>query len=228
MRGDASQSFKAFRALQPGLFGLFAVEQFLKRFVAAAAFVGCAAGLGLAIRLGPLGVVEFLLIAGSIAALLAVRSAWRVIEAAPMAHRIVAGGLLLLFVTGHVAASSTKTFPFVTWRMFGGYAPVPETRYYRIEGVAPSGERYRISPERVWPPLRDFRFTDSYHLIASRRSQLDGVHRELIVALGRAYMRWKPGRRLARVEVFEDTVSLAAHDRHARAKREFIYGVDLE
>jgi hypothetical protein len=204
------------------------MEPFLKRFVIAAACAGCAAGLKLATRLGPLGVVEFLLIAGSIGALLAVTSAWRVIEAAPMAHRIVAGGLLLLFVAGHVAAASTATFPFVTWRMFGGRRVVPDPRYYRIEGVAPSGERYRISPERVWPPLRDFRFTDSYQLMADRRSQLDGVHRELLVALGRAYMRRHPGRRLARVEVFEDTVSLAAHDRHARATREFIYGVDLE
>jgi hypothetical protein len=204
------------------------VEQFLKRFVAAAAFAGCAAGLGLAIRLGPRGVVELLLIAGSIGALLAVRSAWRAIEAAPMAHRIVAGGLLLLFVAGHVAEASTKTFPFVAWRMFGGRRAVSDPRYYRIEGVAPSGERYRIPPERMWPPLRDFRFTDSYQLIADRQSQLDGVHRDLLVALGRAYMRRNPGRRLARIEVFEDTVALAAHDRHARAKREFIYGVDLE
>ena len=120
------------------------------------------------------------------------------------AHSVIFGLFLGVAIYAHVGRSSTRTFPFVAWRMFvGGGAPAA-AHHLEIEGVRADGTRRRVAGEALFPTLRYHRF---YMMVSTWSSRANAsehdrkIYLQILAAIKNAHNRANPEDPIDRVEV---------------------------
>jgi len=129
----------------------------------------------------------------------------------PRAHAVILASVFTLLLGAQLLDRSSDTFPFVSWRMFSSPAPasVGPMAFYECYGRTESGDRVRLNPPRLVPPLKNYRMTVGLMqqvdgALAARRPDSDAGRRlsRTLRAVGKIYNRENPPTPIRAVEVF--------------------------
>jgi hypothetical protein len=117
-------------------------------------------------------------------------------------RRVVLGGMLVLALAGQLVLS-TRSFPFVDWRMYASL-PHGDPTVFEYDALLRGGGRDALVPGRYMGPESADRFME-----ALRRQVIAGDREENAAAL-RVLAGMYPGHKVSEVVVYARRVSIAS------------------
>ena len=119
--------------------------------------------------LSPGGLVEgvgWLVVLSALANVPALRAFLGVV---PRPHRRLIAATVAAMLFGQLMGwRSERTFPLVSWRMFGWPAELKLFSFFEVLGITEAGAEIRVNPARLFPSLKNYRMAAGLSQLAER------------------------------------------------------------